>query len=84
MKVTIKAKDTKSFEAELSKPSLDERVDIVEYIHAMAIKGARIYDLSVKICRLGTNYTDEELDVWDNDQHYALARQIYRLASKKK
>ena len=84
MKIIVKDKSIKTFEVDIKDPTLDERIEITEAVHDMGRPNAKIYRLAISVRRNGTSLTDEEINIFSDDQQYALSRAIFKHCSKKK
>ena len=84
MEVTIEGKGIPTMEVEIKDVTLDERKIITRNIFKMTSEPESIFDCACAIIKAGTNWNDAEINKYNDDTIYAIAREIYTTCSKKK
>ena len=81
-KVKVKGEGFKVFEASLKKLNLTERAEINDLI--FDVKSTKNFSFWVEIIKKGTDYSDEEINNFSNEEIYGLGSTIVVEMNKKK
>lgn len=82
MKAKVKGESIKQFNVEIKQLTLDERAEINDMIIDTEI--SKNFSFWLKIIRIGTDWTDEEINNYSTDEIVAIAGSIIEETNKKK
>tara|TARA_R110002020_G_scaffold144793_1_gene317949 strand:- start:140 stop:397 length:258 start_codon:yes stop_codon:yes gene_type:complete len=82
MKAKVKGESIKQFNIEIKQLTLDERAEINDMIIDTEI--SKNFSFWLKIIRIGTDWTDEEINNYSTDEIVAIAGSIIEETNKKK
>ena len=82
MKAKVKGESIKQFNIEIKQLTLDERAEINDMIIDTEI--SKNFSFWLKIIRIGTDWTDEEINNSSTDEIVAIAGSIIEETNKKK
>tara|TARA_R100000808_G_scaffold14669_1_gene34499 strand:- start:8053 stop:8310 length:258 start_codon:yes stop_codon:yes gene_type:complete len=82
MKAKVKGENIKQFNVEIKQLTLDERAEINDMI--IDTEMSKNFSFWLKIIRIGTDWTDEEINNYSTDEIIAIAGCIIEETNKKK
>ncbi len=82
MKAKVKGESIKQFNIEIKELTLDERAELNDMIIDEAIP--KNFSFWLKVIRLGSDLTDDEINSYSTDEIVAIAGSIIGEANKKK
>ena len=83
-KVMIKGDDFKPFEIDVKDLNLKERVDLNEILYKMFSNKEGMFGPAINVIRFATNISDDEINLFSNEQIFQIAIEISNIVNKKK
>jgi hypothetical protein len=84
IKVKIKGDGFEPFEIDVKDLNLKERVDLNEILYKMFGNKEGMFGPAIDVIRFATNISDDEINLFSNEQIFQIAIEISNIVNKKK
>ena len=84
MKLEIKAEGVKPFKIEVKEFNLQERIELNNLLYEFFNNKEGMFGPAVDIVRLATDFSDEEINNYSNDEIFGIAISVSNYVNKKK
>ena len=84
MKLEIKAEGVKPFKIEVKEFNLQERIELNNLLYEFFNNKEGMFGPAVDIVRLSTDFSDEEINNYSNDEIFGIAISVSNYVNKKK
>jgi|TARA_R100000808_G_C2065495_1_gene95125 hypothetical protein len=84
MKLEIKAEGVKPFKIEVKEFNLQERIELNNLLYEFFNNKEGMFGPAIDIVRLATDFSDEEINNYSNDEIFGIAISVSNYVNKKK
>ena len=84
MKLEIKAEGVKPFKIEVKEFNLQERIELNNLLYEFFNNKEGMFGPAIDIVRLATDFSDEEINNYFNDEIFGIAISVSNYVNKKK
>ena len=84
MKLEIKAEGVKPFKIEVKEFNLQERIELNNLLYEFFNNKEGMFGPAIDIVRLATDFSDEEINNYSNDEIFCIAISVSNYVNKKK
>mgnify|MGYP007077552673 FL=1 len=84
MKLEIKAEGVKPFKIEVKEFNLQERIELNNLLYEFFNNKEGMFGPAIDIVRLATDFSDEEINNYSNDEIFGIAISVSNYMKKKK
>ena len=84
MKLDIKGEGIKAFKIEVKEFNLQERIELNNLLYEFFNNKEGMFGPAIDIVRLATDFSDEEINNYSNDEIFGIAISVSNYVNKKK
>ena len=84
MKLDIKGEGIKTFKLEVKEFNLQERIELNDLLYKFFNNKEGMFGPAIDIVRLATDFSDEEINNYSNDEIFGIAISVSNYVNKKK
>ena len=84
MKLEIKAEGVKPFKIEVKEFNLQDRIELNNLLYEFFNNKEGMFGPAIDIVRLATDFSDEEINNYSNDEIFGIAISVSNYVNKKK
>ena len=84
MKLDIKGEGIKAFKIEVKEFNLQERIELNNLLYQFFNNKERMFSPAIDIVRLATDFSDEEINNYSNEEIFQIAITVSNFVNKKK
>ena len=84
MKIDIKGEGVKPFKLDIKEFNLNERIELNNLLYKFFNNKEGMFGPAIDIVRLATDFSDEEINNYSNDEIFGIAISVSNYVNKKK